>query len=160
MKGDNIQANEITEAIKEKLNEIIIIDTDTIEVDVWTMQNYYDNNNKLLCFYNKFNGDIIDFLNNQNEHALDKMAICILYRNGEEHFYINENNEQFLQLFKSVLLIDYKDIRPSYPLDLLFSYGKYEEWEWKQEEIKELQQGVNEFYVYDKDIHNFKKILE
>ena len=33
--SDNIQANEITEAIKEKLNEILKIDSDTIEFDVW-----------------------------------------------------------------------------------------------------------------------------
>lgn len=160
--SDNIQANEITEAIKEKLNEIIKIDSDTIEFDVWTWENYYDNNNELLCFDNKFNGDIIDFLNSVNEYNLYKMAICILYRNGEELFYINENNEQFLQLFESILLIDYKDVKPSYPPKLLFYYDSYDspKYEYMQKEKRTAQQGVNEFYVYDENIHNFKKILE
>ena len=162
--SDNIQANEITEAIKERLIEIIKIDSDTIEFNVWKYENY-DKNDKILCFHNKYNGNIIDFLYNENHENneysyLYKMAICILYRNGEEHFYINKNNDEFLQLFNNVLLIDYKDIKPSYPLEFLFNYSIYDKYSYMQNKKRELQQSVNEFYVYDENIHNFKKILE
>ncbi len=161
--SDNIQANEIIKAIKERLNEIIKIDSDTIEFDVWKYENYTEND-KILCFHNKYNGDILDFLYNENHGNEDysylyKMGVCIFYHNGKEHFYINKNNDEFLQLFNTVLLIDYKDIRPSYNLEFLFYYDKYEK-SFMQEKKGKLQQGVNEFYVYDKDVHSFKKILE
>ena len=162
--SDNIQTNEICEAIKKKINEIIDIDSNVKEYEIWTLDSYLSDD-KTLYFYEKYNGDIIDFLTKENKKS--HIAICILYNNGRESFKVDKSSDKFLRLFNSVLLINYNDKKPSYDLHTLwrtFENGKYikEYWETSsgESEIEGLytKNSINSIYIYDKGICNFQKL--
>lgn len=158
---DDIQANEIIDSIKEKLNEIIKIDSDSIQYDVWNYRNDSESD-RYHCFYEKFNGDIMDFLTREVSNYDGRLYICIMHHNGKEQFKIDQKNNEFMKLFDRVSVINYKFTQPSYDenvIELLdmrdIVFGGYYVTAYKEEE-KEI---FNSFYLYNKESQKFEDIL-
>ena len=170
--SDNIQENEIKNAFKEKLSEIIKIDIDAnVQADINVYGEYkyskYDFYKEEVNFQEKFNGDIIDFLKKEKKHSnsmIGELYICMVYVNGKEDFNLNESNCEFIELFDSVFLIDCKKISLLFKEHLSTPYLSTEHLSGESEEyvknyLFENNIPLNSIYVYDKYIRNFKDII-
>lgn len=114
---DNIQSQEILNAIQDIVRTMFNVPQDTknrIEIDMNT--EYGD----MFCFHERFDGEIVEFLKNEEEHKAEKPDFVI-------HCYVNcdnidlptyENNSEFLNLCQFVVCVNLDEQIPSYRIAL------------------------------------------
>jgi hypothetical protein len=110
---DNIQADEIKRAIREKIMKMSGIETG-YEIELDMTQRWQD-----YSFYEKYNGDITEFLINEKvaverySSTYWEITAHVGYADKEEDFVTTEDDAKFLELFDIVAFVNFKDKVPN-----------------------------------------------